>query len=59
VTARFTVTGLEAEEKRLRSEGVDITMPLREEQWGERLFQLTDPNGVIVQLVEWTTPDHS
>jgi predicted enzyme related to lactoylglutathione lyase len=55
----FTVNGLEDEEKRLRSEGVDITMPLREEPWGERLFQVTDPNGVIVQLVEWTTPINS
>ncbi|NED00866.1 glyoxalase [Streptomyces sp. SID6648] len=52
----FTTTGLETEEKRLRSEGVDITMPLREEPWGERLFQVTDPNGVIVQFVEWVTP---
>lgn len=52
----FTTTGLEAEEKRLRSEGVEITMPLREEPWGERLFQVTDPNGVIVQFIEWVTP---
>jgi predicted enzyme related to lactoylglutathione lyase len=52
----FTVTGLEAEEQRLRSEGAPITMPLREEPWGEKLFQLTDPNGLIIQLVEWTTP---
>ncbi|MBK0377179.1 VOC family protein [Streptomyces sp. RB110-1] len=52
----FTTTGLEAEEKRLRSEGVEITMPLREEPWGERLFQVTDPNGVIAQFVEWVTP---
>jgi catechol 2,3-dioxygenase-like lactoylglutathione lyase family enzyme len=52
----FTVTGLEAEEERLRSEGAPITLPLREEPWGEKLFQLTDPNGVIIQLVEWTTP---
>lgn len=52
----FTVDTLDAEEKRLRSEGVEITMPLREEPWGERLFQVTDPNGVVVQLVEWTTP---
>ncbi|GGY08378.1 VOC family protein [Streptomyces hiroshimensis] len=49
----FTVTGLEAEEKRLRAEGADITMRLREEPWGERLFQVTDPNGIVVQLVEW------
>lgn len=31
-------------------------MPVREEPWGERLFQITDPNGVIVQFVEWVTP---
>ncbi|WP_350276119.1 VOC family protein [Kribbella sp. HUAS MG21] len=52
----FTVDTLDAEEKRLRSEGVEITMPLREEPWGERLFQVTDPNGVVVQLVEWAAP---
>ncbi|MFG2589935.1 VOC family protein [Streptomyces sp. NPDC048438] len=54
----FTLTGLEDEEKRLRAEGVEITMPLREEPWGERLFQITDPNGVVVQFVEWAAaPD--
>ncbi|WP_354644828.1 VOC family protein [Kitasatospora camelliae] len=49
----LTVTGLQEEERRLREAGAPITMPLREEPWGERLFQLTDPNGVVVQLVEW------
>ncbi|MFD7860727.1 VOC family protein [Streptomyces sp. NPDC059783] len=52
----FTATGIEGEEERLRGEGVEITMPLREEPWGERLFQVTDPNGVVVQFVEWVTP---
>ncbi|MER7171781.1 VOC family protein [Streptomyces mesophilus] len=52
----FTLTGIEGEEKRLRDAGVRITMPLREEPWGERLFQVTDPNGVVVQFVEWVTP---
>ncbi|KOG14920.1 VOC family protein [Streptomyces viridochromogenes] len=52
----FTTTGIEDEEKRLRAEGVDITMPLREEPWGERLFQIKDPNGVVIQFVEWVTP---
>ncbi|AUY50167.1 VOC family protein [Streptomyces sp. CB01881] len=49
----FNVTGLEDEEARLRGEGVEITMPLLEEPWGEKLFQVTDPNGVVIQLVEW------
>ncbi|MGW0907427.1 VOC family protein [Streptomyces sp. NPDC002853] len=53
----LTVTGIEAEERRLREAGAPITMPLREEPWGERLFQLTDPNGVIVQFVEWAAQD--
>ncbi|MEU9325366.1 VOC family protein [Streptomyces canus] len=52
----FTVTDVADEEKRLRASGVEITMPLREEPWGERLFQVTDPNGVFVQFVEWATP---
>ncbi|MDG5802426.1 VOC family protein [Streptomyces ossamyceticus] len=54
----FTVTsGLQEEEKRLREAGVRITMPLREEPWGERLFQVTDPNGVIIQFVEWAASE--
>ncbi|MBO0652787.1 VOC family protein [Streptomyces triculaminicus] len=52
----FTVTDIEEQERRLRAEGVTITMPLREEPWGERLFLVTDPNGVVVELVEWVTP---
>ena len=49
----FTVDNLEGELVRLRAEGVVITMPLTVEEWGERLFQVTDPNGVIVQLMDW------
>jgi uncharacterized glyoxalase superfamily protein PhnB len=56
VIVAFVVADLAGEERRLRDEGVAITMPLREEPWGERLFQVTDPNGVIVQLVEWVKP---
>jgi uncharacterized glyoxalase superfamily protein PhnB len=49
----FTVDSLEAELARLETEGVEITMPLTVEEWGERAFQVRDPNGVIVQLVDW------
>lgn len=49
----FVVDDLEGELDRLRGEGVTITMPLIEEEWGERAFQVRDPNGVIVQLVDW------
>ncbi|MEU8589444.1 VOC family protein [Streptomyces sp. NPDC048664] len=58
VIIAFTVTDLDAEYERLRNEGAPITMALREEPWGERLFQVTDPNGVILQLVSWASPEH-
>ncbi|MEV5844937.1 VOC family protein [Streptomyces sp. NPDC051985] len=57
VILAFVVDNLEAELARLTAEGVTITMPLREEPWGERAFQVTDPNGVIVQLVDWNASD--
>ncbi len=49
----FVVDDLEGELARLQQEGVTITMPLTSEEWGERAFQVRDPNGVIVQLVDW------
>jgi predicted enzyme related to lactoylglutathione lyase len=49
----FVVDDLEGELARLQREGVAITMPLTVEEWGERAFQVRDPNGVIVQLVDW------
>lgn len=52
----FVVDDLEGELARLRAEGVAITMPLTVEEWGERAFQVRDPNGVIVQLVDWNGP---
>ena len=41
---------------RLQAEGVPITMPLRSDAWGERAFQVRDPNGVIVELLDWNAP---
>ena len=52
----LTVEDLDGELARLQAEGVPITMPLTEEEWGERAFQVRDPNGVIVQLVDWNEP---
>jgi len=59
VILALVIDDIDAELTRLRQEGVAITMALREEEWGERLFQVTDPNGVVVQLVQlvqWATP---
>lgn len=49
----FTVDDIDAEHDRLRTEGVQIVTPIETEPWGERFFQMADPNGVIYQLVQW------
>ena len=49
----FVVDDLEGELARLQREGVAITMPLTVEEWGERAFQVRDPNGIVIQLVDW------
>ena len=56
VIIALTVTDLPGEYERLRAEGVPITLPWHEDPWGERLFQVTDPNGIIVQLLDWVAP---
>lgn len=56
VAISFAVTNLPAESARLGAEGATITTPLHQEPWGELSVQLTDPNGVVVQLTEWVPP---
>ena len=51
----FVVEDVDAECTRIQQEGVAITTPLQTEPWGERFFQVSDPNGVIVQFVQWLT----
>ena len=51
----FVVDDVDAEAERLAEKGVAFTTPLETEPWGERYFQVTDPNGVVIQLVQWMT----
>ena len=49
----FVVDDVDAEYARLRADGVVILTPIETERWGERFFQVEDPNGVIIQPVQW------
>ena len=51
----FVVDDIDREYARLQAEGVAITTTIATEPWGERFFQITDPNGVVFQLVQWMT----
>ncbi|GAB3858376.1 VOC family protein [Micromonospora andamanensis] len=53
VLVAFVVDDIDAEYARLTEAGVAITTPIQTEPWGERFFQVADPNGVILQLVQW------
>lgn len=54
----LTVEDVDAEHARLVREGVEVVTPPETEPWGERYFQMTDPNGVVFQLVQWVeAPD--
>lgn len=49
----FVVSDIDAEYERLAKAGMEFTTPIETEEWGERFFQVTDPNGVVIQLVQW------
>lgn len=40
----------------LAAKGVHVFYELKDEAWGQRRFTLTDPSGVIVDVVEQTEP---
>jgi len=52
----FVVDDVDVEYARLLNEGVAVTTPIEAEEWGERFFQVTDPCGVVFQLVTWIQP---
>lgn len=52
VIIALEVADVRAEAERLAAAGV-ATGPVLDEEWGERLCQVRDPNGLTVQLVQW------
>lgn len=49
----LVVDEIDVEYERLAAIGAPMLTPIATEEWGERYFQVEDPNGVIVQLVQW------
>jgi catechol 2,3-dioxygenase-like lactoylglutathione lyase family enzyme len=49
----FEVGDLDLQHERLVAEGVPVVTPTETEPWGERYVQYRDPNGLIIQLVQW------
>jgi catechol 2,3-dioxygenase-like lactoylglutathione lyase family enzyme len=49
----FVVDDIDAEWQRLQGHGLTFPTPIETEPWGERFFQVLDPNGIVIQLVQW------
>lgn len=49
----FVVDDIDDQYARLQVERASIVTPIQTEPWGERYFQVADPNGVVYQLVQW------
>jgi uncharacterized glyoxalase superfamily protein PhnB len=56
IIVAFEVADLDAELERLRNEGAPFAMDLHCDPWGERAFQVVDPNGIIYQCLDWNGP---
>lgn len=53
----FEVKDAAAEYERLRTAGVSIVQPLRDEVFGQRHFIASDPNGVLLDIITPIEPD--
>lgn len=49
----FTVPDVDAVYEQISAAGAPVVTPIETEPWGERYFQIQDPNGLILQAVGW------
>ncbi|RFA29205.1 glyoxalase [Alkalilimnicola ehrlichii] len=52
----FEVTDPDAEYARLKAAGLPILLSLRDEDFGQRHFITTDPNGVLIDIIKPIEP---
>lgn len=54
----FLVEDADAEHDRLKAAGLEITLPLVTEPWGQRRFQVAGPeDGLLVEVLQLAEPD--
>ncbi len=45
--------------KEFKLKGIEISIDIRDEPWGDRHFAITDPNGIGIDIVKYTVPVES
>ena len=41
----------------LKKKGVEIKVDIRDEPWGDRHFSIEDPNGIGIDIVNYSAPE--
>lgn len=49
----FVVEDCDREHERLVAQAVPVVTPLQTEPWGQRFFQVQDPNGIVYEITHW------
>ena len=56
VILNFEVEDVDAEYRRLQEAGLPIHLELRSEDWGQRHFITSDPNGILLDVIQLIPP---
>ena len=51
------VEDVDAIYQKMKQEGVEIKVDIRDEPWGDRHFAIEDPNGIGIDIVTYTKPE--
>lgn len=46
------VENVDLEYKRIKSQGIDMVLDIRSEDWGQRHFIIQDPNGILIDVIQ-------
>jgi catechol 2,3-dioxygenase-like lactoylglutathione lyase family enzyme len=56
IILNFEVEDVDAEYKRLRAAGLPMHLELKSEDWGQRHFITSDPNGMLIDVIQLIPP---
>jgi catechol 2,3-dioxygenase-like lactoylglutathione lyase family enzyme len=56
IILNFEVEDVDAEYKRLKKAGLPIHLELKSEDWGQRHFITSDPNGLLIDVIKLIPP---
>ena len=52
----FEVEDVATEYNRLKQQNIPLIQDIKDEQWGQRHFIISDPNGILIDVIEMIEP---